>query len=134
MRNTRQASEPRCNERGMSVIELMVALAVIAVGLLAVAQLFPAGTRAQQKDKMFTTANMLANEQLEDLRAIDWSHADMLPGAHGPDSVGPNNAYVVNYTVTSMAAPMDLVKRVDVTVNYTSIRPRSVTATTYIRR
>jgi Tfp pilus assembly protein PilV len=121
-------------ERGASIVELMVALIVLAVGILAVGQLFPAGTRSQQKDKMFTTAGLLAHEQLETLRARDWSHADLNAGAHGPDSVGTGNQYVLTYNVTAMAAPMDQVKRVDVTVSYSFVRPRSVTATTYIRR
>jgi Tfp pilus assembly protein PilV len=134
MRNQNPQLDPPSRERGASIIELMVALVVIAVGLLAVGQLFPAGTRGQQKDKMFTTAHMLANEQLEDLRALDWSDVNMMPGTHGPDSVGTNNQYAVTYVVTTMAPPMDLVKRVDVTVGYTFLRPRSVSASTYIRR
>lgn len=121
-------------ERGVSVIELMVALVVLAVGILAVGQLFPAGTRAQQKDKMFTTANLLANEHLENLRAMDWAAAGMAAGTHGPDSVGTNNQYVRTYTVATLPSPLNEVKRVDVTVSYTFVRPRSVTATTYIRR
>lgn len=135
MRNPRGTDGPSCGaERGASIVELMVALIILAVGILAVGQLFPAGTRAQQKDRMFTTAGMLANEQLEDLRALDWSHADLAVGAHGPDSVGTNRQYVLTYTVAAMPAPMDQVKRVDVTVGYTFVRPRTVAATTYIRR
>src|SRR5438094_6004942 len=37
------AEEPR--ERGATLIELMVALIVMAIGVLAIAQLFPAGRR-----------------------------------------------------------------------------------------
>jgi Tfp pilus assembly protein PilV len=121
-------------QRGASIVELMVALVVLAIGILAVGQLFPAGTRGQQKDRMFTTANMLAHEKLEDLRAVSWSAADLTAGTHGPDSVGVHKQFLRSYVVTAMAAPMDQVKRVDVTVNYTYLRPRTVTATTYIRR
>lgn len=124
----------RAAERGTSIIEMMIALIVLAIGILAVGQLFPAGTRGQQKDRMFTTAHMLANEQLETLRAVDWSDATMSAGTHGPDSVGTHNQYLLTYVVSSLPAPMDQVKRVDVTVAYTFLRPRSVTATTYIRR
>jgi len=124
----------RPHERGASIVEMMVALIVLAIGILAVGQLFPAGSRGQQKDRMFTTANMLAHEQLETLRAVNWSDPTMTVGTHGPDSVGTARQYQRTYVVSSMPSPMDQVKRVDVTVSYTFLRPRSVTATTYIRR
>lgn len=124
----------RAAERGASIVEMMIALIVLAIGILAVGQLFPAGTRGQQKDRMFTTAHMLANEQLETLRAVEWGDASLSVGSHGPDSVGTSNQYALSYVVSSMPAPMDQVKRVDVTVTYTFLKPRSVMATTYIRR
>lgn len=130
----RNRSNARRSERGASIVEMMVALIVLAIGILAVGQLFPAGTRGQQKDRMFTTANMLAHEQLETLRAADWFGASMSVGTHGPDSVGTTNQYALTYVVSPMPAPMDQVKRVDVTVSYTFLRPRSVSATSYIRR
>jgi Tfp pilus assembly protein PilV len=130
----RNRSNARTAERGASIVEMMVALLVLAVGILAVGQLFPAGTRGQQKDRMFTTANMLAHEQLETLRAADWFGPSMSIGAHGPDSVGTARQYALTYVVAPMSAPMDQVKRIDVTVSYTFLWPRTVTATSYIRR
>jgi len=121
-------------ERGATIIELLVALVVMAVGVLAVSQLFPAGSRGQQKDKMMTAATLFAQEKMETLRTLDWSDPDLTVGTHGPDSVGTNNKYAINYVVATMPIPMDQVKRVDVTVNYTFLSPRSVSATTYLRR
>ena len=134
MDHHRNPSNARASERGATIVEMMVALIVLAIGILAVGQLFPAGTRGQQKDRMFTTANMLAHEQLETLRAANWSAASLNVGTHGPDSVGTTRQYALTYVVSPMPAPMDQVKRVDVTVSYTFLRPRSVSATTYIRR
>ena len=42
-------------ERGSTLIELMIALVILAIGLLAVNQLFPAGTRAQVRDRMLAS-------------------------------------------------------------------------------
>ncbi len=134
MRHPHRHHVNRRAERGSTIIEVMVALVVLAVGILAIGQLFPAGTRGQQKDRMFTTANMLAQERLESLRAGDWSAAQLSPGAHGPTPMGNHNQYSLTYVVTPMAAPLDQVKRVDVTVSYTFLRQRTVTATTYLRR
>lgn len=130
----RQIARRDAPERGATIIEVMVALVVLAVGILAIGQLFPAGSQGQQKDRMFTTANMLAQERLESLRAVDWADAALANGTHGPDSVGTHNQYALTYVVTQLAAPMDQVKRIDVNVAYTFLTPRNVAATTYIRR
>ena len=122
------------NERGATIIELLVALVVMAIGILAVSQLFPAGTRGQQKDKMMTAATLFAQEKVETLRGLDWNDANLTVGTHGPDSVGTSNQYAVSYVVATLPSPMEQVKRVDVTVNYTFLTQRSVTATTYLRR
>ena len=50
----------RSPERGTSLAELMIALVVLSIGLLAVAQLFPAGSRGQVQDRMLTTASYYA--------------------------------------------------------------------------
>lgn len=123
-----------CRERGATLIELLVALVLMAIGILAVSQLFPTGTRSQQKDEKSTAAHLHAQEKLESLRSLNWSHPDLNPGAHGPDSVGTNNLYAVSYVVSIMPAPMDKVKRVDVTVNYNYLRPRTASVTSYLRR
>ena len=41
---------PHRSERGITLIEMMIALVVLSLGVLAIAQLFPAGTRRQVRD------------------------------------------------------------------------------------
>lgn len=121
-------------EHGAGLIELMVALVVLTVGILAVSQLFPAGSRGQQKGRMLTTASMLAQEKLESLRAAGFDHADLTNGTHGPIAVGNGGKYSLTYVVATLPVPMEQVKRVDMAVSYTYLRARSDTLTAYIRK
>src|SRR5205085_2750395 len=50
----------KASEAGSSLVELLIALVVIALGVLAVAQLFPAGSRGQNRERMLSAANHYA--------------------------------------------------------------------------
>lgn len=128
---------PSRRERGATLAELMVALVVLSIGILAVAQLFPAGTGSQLQSRMTNTANYYAQEKLEQLRGIGWTDAALSAGRHpasGTESLGTSGAWQRFYEVTAMSAPLGNLKRVDVTVSWNYHGTRSVTTTTYVRR
>lgn len=128
--------EPADRERGSTLAELMVALVVLSIGLLAVAQLFPAGARSQTQDRMLTVANYYAQEKVERLTALDWSHPDLVNGRHpssGGETLGKTGAWSRAYDVSAMAAPLENLKKVTVTVWWKNGKD-SVTTTTYIKR
>ena len=124
-------------ERGFTLIELMIALIVLSLGVLALGHLFPQGEQSQLKDRMIATANYYAQEQIENLQGVAWSDPQLTDGTHpavGSDSLGTYRQWTRNYVVTTMAAPLNNLKRVTVTVNWKFPSARSVTAVTYLRR
>ncbi len=129
---------PHRDERGLSLLELMVALVVLSIGLITVSALFPAGSRGQTQDRLMTSANFYAQQKLEELNNLTWSDPALAVGRHPTgtafESVGPDGNFERTYEVTAMAAPLDNLKKVVVTVQYTAITSHSVTATTYVRR
>jgi prepilin-type N-terminal cleavage/methylation domain-containing protein len=60
----------------------MVALVVLSIGILAVAQLFPAGSRGQVQDKMISTANYYCQQKIEELMNVPWSDTRLDAGRH----------------------------------------------------
>jgi prepilin-type N-terminal cleavage/methylation domain-containing protein len=125
-------------ERGTSLIELMIALVVLALGILAVGQLFPAGSRSQLQDRMMSSGSNYAQEQLETLRGLSWSDAALSVGRHpagtATEALGPTGQWHRYYEVSQLASPLDNLKKVAVTVNWTFMGARKATAVTYLRR
>jgi len=130
-------STHRRAERGTTLTELMVALVILTVGILSVGQLFPAGSRGQLQSRMTNSASYYAQEKIEQLNGQTWTGTDLTDGRHptsGTEALGSGGQWQRFYQVTTMAAPLDNLKKVTVTVQWTYLGARSVTATTYVRR
>jgi Tfp pilus assembly protein PilV len=129
----------RSGEQGMSLVELCISLMVLAVGILAVGRLFPAGARAQAQDRLLISANYYAQEKVEALTGQTWADAALTDGRHPAgtvcDTLGTGH-WLRFYNVTTMTGKLDNLKKVDVTVSYQGAgqAQRSLTATTYVRR
>ena len=125
-------------ERGATLIELMIAIIVLALGILAVARLFPAGTRGQLSDRMLTTANYYAQEKIEVLNHLQWGDAQLTDGRHpagiATEACGTSGNWHRYYEITSLSAPLDNLKKVTVTVSWTFMGTRQTQSTTYLRR
>jgi len=131
------APTPR-HERGASLIELMIALVVLSLGILAVAQLFPAGSRGQLSDRMLTNANYYAQEKIEVLNTLSFVDAQLTDGRHpagmATEACGTSGNWHRYYEVSTLAAPLDNLKKVTVTVQWTFMGNRQTQSTTYLRR
>lgn len=126
-------------ERGFSLVEVLIALIVMAIGIFSVARMFPAGARGQVQDRLTIGANDYVQEKLEYLRGLTWSDANLTEGRHpagtATESCG-SGRWQRFYVVTTMASPLDNLKKVDVTVTWSGagVAGRSVTSSTYVRR
>jgi prepilin-type N-terminal cleavage/methylation domain-containing protein len=135
MTSARNPHEPA--ERGVTLIELMIALVVLSIGVLALAQTFPAGSRKQASDRLFTTANQLLQDKTEELSTRNWADVDLDLGRHpaaGFDSLGPNRNLLRHYQVSAMANPLDNLRKVTVRVEWQYMGARACSTTIYVRR
>jgi type II secretory pathway pseudopilin PulG len=62
----------RSTEAGFSLVEVVVATLLLAVGLVAVAQLFAISTKANTSARANTFTVLLAEQKMEQLRALTW--------------------------------------------------------------
>ena len=67
------------NKRGFSLLELIIAIAVLAVGLVGVLQIFPIGLRASQRAGIMTKAAFLAQNKIEDIKLAGFDAITELP-------------------------------------------------------
>jgi type IV pilus modification protein PilV len=96
------------DQRGMTLAEVLVALPIITIGLLALLSAIPLSTYATQEGRQTSTATFLANQRLEQVRNASWTATCQVNGATG--LVIPGAAAVtdkVGLSAPSTAAPKD---------------------------
>lgn len=134
----RPASVPAL-EHGASLIELMIALVILSIGLLAVNQLFPAGTRAQVRDRMLASASGVVQQKVEQVSTYTWADTGLSLGRHPPgtlaESYGDFGSIRRFYTVDTMPIPLDNLRKVTVEAYWLSLGDTMrVRTSTYVRR
>jgi len=86
---------PRSTESGFSLVEVIVSVAVLATGLVAVAQMFALSTNTNRTARWASVGTALAQQRIEQIRGLAW----------GFDAAGlPQNDYTSNLAVAPRAA------------------------------
>ena len=61
-----------CVARGFSLLEVVVATSILVAGVAGVAPLLVMASRANQSARITTMASLLAQQKMEQLRALEW--------------------------------------------------------------
>jgi prepilin-type N-terminal cleavage/methylation domain-containing protein len=86
---------PHAAEAGFSLLEVIVAVAILATGLVAVAQMFAVSTDTNRSARWASIGTALAQQKIEQIRGLAW----------GFDAAGlPKNDFVSDLTVAPPAA------------------------------
>jgi len=79
--------------RGFSLVEALVAMAILIVGVLGLVTMFVYATRMGIRAGHMSVLNHLAAEKMDQLRSLDFDHADLSPGVHPAiAAVGPGSS------------------------------------------
>ncbi len=103
-------------DQGFSLVESLIALFILSLGLLAVAQMLLVSLSSPTLARSKSSAALVAQDKLEFLAAAyrqDPAHADLTLGNHGPDFVNVNNPndarllnrYAVNWNISQVPDP-----------------------------
>lgn len=88
----------RRRERGVTLIEVLVALTVLALALLGLAPMFTGAVRSNASANQLTNANTLAREKLEELSGYPRNNP-RLTVANTKDSAGPTGTTITGANV-----------------------------------
>lgn len=126
-------------QAGFSLIELMVALVLLGLGILSLANVFPLGSRSQLRDRLRSSGMGLAQQKMEQLRTEAWSAPNLDVGVH-PDANGEDliltdeGTFNRRWIVESQPGAFADMKKVTVRVTWTYQRTDTVDLVTYFRR
>lgn len=126
------ANERKEARRAVSLVELMVALAILGVGLLGAFRVFPVGLRASKRAELLSRATLIAERTLESTKLSAWEEIGNQPPI-------TEDAFTVTVAVDQperegLSEPERL-KQVTVTVEWPQEgRARAIAIGTYLLR
>jgi len=121
-----QKSFPRSNEKGFTLIEALIALAIFSIGILGVAAMQLTAINSNAIAHVQTEATGIAVDWMERLERLEYTsentHDDLKKGSHGPVTDG---AYTIRWDVSD--GPINETRLIQVTVTPKNrLRGRSV--------
>jgi type IV pilus assembly protein PilV len=120
----------KLNQKGFTLIEVMIGLIILAVGLLGVAGMQITSVKGNYFSKNLTQASYVAMERLEFLRGLSLNEAALSTGSPHSDGTFQDpisgTAFVRSYTVASEGS----LRRITYTVTWNDGVNHSVTFVT----
>jgi hypothetical protein len=117
----------------------MVALTILGIGIIGLANVFPLGSSNQIRDRLRTSASDVAQQKMEQLRLLAWAASDLTNGTH-PTASGETvslqdeGTFNRRWDVATQTGNFSDMKLVTVTVRWTYLRPDSVQLVSYFRK
>lgn len=102
-------------DRGFTLLEVIVAISILTVGILAVASMQSSAIWGNAFASRQTEGSTIALDRTEKLMALPYEDADLAAGSHTDPS--PPSGYSVTWSVTD-DSPLSNAKRVTVTVTW----------------
>ena len=111
------------NSKGFSLIELMIAMAILAFGMLAAASMQYSAISNNTKGNIYTQANMLAKIKLEYLKNLDIGSDELMAGNYNDpalidDNEQPGGIYSRDWLIVDLGSQA---RTVTVTVQWTRL-------------
>ena len=113
----------RVNNRGFTLLEVMITIAIFSIGILAIAGMQIASINGNASARMQTEATTLAVERLERLIALPYDHTDLDP-SNNPHQVA-SGSYTIVWDV-SEDVPITFTKTINITVTAANSNAKDV--------
>lgn len=120
------------SQKGVGLIEIIVAMLIFGVGIAAAMRTLPDSNRATSRARNVSVATNLAQEKIEALMGTPLTSAELTAGTHNDPRNPLERVFTRTWTVTDNV-PLVSMKRLVVTVTYAGGgNDRAVTLTTFL--
>jgi prepilin-type N-terminal cleavage/methylation domain-containing protein len=103
------------DQKGFSLVEVLIAMTIFAIGVMALAQMQITAIRGNAFSSTTTDGTTLAQDRVEQLMNLPYDDGALAAGNHGPITQG---VYNVSWDVAN--GPVTNTKTVDVSVTWTA--------------
>lgn len=121
----------RSRDKGFTLLEVLVAISILAFGLLAVASMQATAIRGNSFAIGTTEATTWAANQLEELMALQYNDTKLADGDHSGAEGRTEGRYTIAWTVTD-DSPMPNTKTIKVNVTWTDHGVQKTVSVQYI--
>ena len=104
------------DQKGFSLVEVLIAMTIFAIGVLALAQMQVTAIRGNAFSSTTTDGTTLAQDRVEQLMNLPYDDGALAEGNHGPVTQG---VYNVSWNVVNDSA-VNNTKTVNVSVTWTA--------------
>ena len=115
------------DKKGFTLIEMLVGLVLLAIGLLAIAGMQIKSVNGNFFSANLTQASILAQDRLEALRELDFTHTELDLGTHNDGQI-PGTIFSRQYTVTLV--PGTVMRSITMTITWNDNSNHSIAFTT----
>ena len=127
----KESDRNRGAQPGFTLVEVMVALGILAFGILAVASMQTSSLSGTKTAHYVTDATTIAMDKVEDLMMLTYADADLSHGIHGPE-YDATNRYRIDWMVND-DLPVESTKTISVTVQWQERGVVKTSSLTYIK-
>ncbi|MEF3167834.1 MAG: prepilin-type N-terminal cleavage/methylation domain-containing protein [Deltaproteobacteria bacterium] len=105
------------NQEGFTLIEVMIAVTVFAIGILAVAAMTMRAVNGNTSAAISTDSTRWVSSQIDTIMGMDFNDPQLAAGNHGPIPAGNAGQYQVGWTVANGTVPNTRIVTVTITRN-----------------
>jgi len=105
------------NQKGASVVEILVALVIFGIGLVAAMRMLPQSSGKTTQSRNKTIAVNIAQEKIEELMADGYENADLTAGDHA-DANNPISGHFNRTWSVTDDTPVSGMKAISVSVSF----------------
>jgi len=107
------------NKKGLSLLELLIAISLFTFGLLGSTALTVTVIKGNHLAKKVTEATILAQDKVEELKRLSYTDSQLAAGDHPNDLAGTDWDYYTREWNVQDDIPTQDMKTITVTVNWT---------------